>query len=432
MRIDFRSRRKASVLTSTIVQFVVYFLLADLVAAFVSVTPLQSQYRIEEASIPVTTELNGIRSAIRNRYQRFRESRRQRRQQKNENNSELGEDSINGINGEAVTETVPVVAVDEKEGDINGDDDECLLDESTTSILPPRDEMKMTRYEKEFRQMMKEVESYTDRCVRSVADPKSRAIFAGARAGAAAPEVYRAFEILFQDLVPVRIAGRMIFKKLSQVMNDSRDNHQQQIDLVASATGMNPNDVESGRFAFLSISDYKDDGDTVLNLDQLVETGVATTVVEMLGYNDFDDFVRNTCNDARCELKFDETMVALQRCPAGSTKAECNPHLVLQEIAARMNSTDATAPSDRKEKYSKRYDKMVESFSEWEQFMPEGDSRWLEVLRGCFVGAKIDEVVKALKIVYIDYSALRLAGDSIYNICGSLIVGKKNKSKIPR
>lgn len=390
-------------------------------AAFVVVNPPQQRICSTVTSRPIATELHGIRSALQKRFRKFREDRAARRKQHEPNLNGNGETEIFiESNGYSAISTV------QQDNEVNGE--ECDLE--STYVLPPRNEAEMTQYQKEFRTMMKVVESYTDKCVQSVADPKSRAIFAGARAGAVSPEVYRSFEILFEDLVPVRIAGRMIFKKLSQVMEDSRDDHQQQVDIVASVTGLSASDVESGRFAFLSVGDYKDDGDTVLNLDQLVDTGVATTIVEMLGYEDFDDFISSTCQNERRELKFDETMVALQRCPAGSSAAECNPHLVLQEIEKKMNnSTDMMKISDRKAKYEKRYDDMVESFAEWEQLMPSGDSRWLEVLRGCFVGAKIEEVVKALKIVYIDYSALRLAGDSIYKIMGKLI-RKKQKSTI--
>jgi hypothetical protein len=90
-----------------------------------------------------------------------------------------------------------------------------------------------------------------------------------------------------------------------------------------------------------------------------------------------------------------------------------------------MNSTNVSPAGDRRDKFSKRYDDMVISFGDWEQYMPEGEGRWLEVLRGCFVGAKNDAVVKALKIVYCDYSALRLAGDTIYGIMVKLIKKKK-------
>lgn len=401
-------------------------LLCGTTAAFVAPSLPTRTCISESPRIYSTTELYGVRSALRKRFKRYRDKNHASTEKVHttappsaatEHNGSLPHEHLE------LEQPPAVVAVMEEEDDV------CEVDVQRI-VLPDRNQNDMTQYEKEFRDMMREVESYTDRCVQSVADPKSRAIFAGARAGAETPEVYRAFEILFQDLVPVRIAGRMIFKKLSQVMRDSRDHHRQQVDTVATETGMTTSDVESGRFAFLSVADYKHDGDTVLNLDQLVETGVAATVVEMLGYEDFDDFIENTCQDQRCELKFDETMVALQQCPAGSSAAECNPHLVLQEIAKRMNSTDAAAATIRKDKYARRYDDMVESFSEWEQYMPEGEGRWLEVLRGCFVGAKNKAVVKALKIVYVEYSALRMAGDTIYGIMGKIIKKKKARGRL--
>ena len=43
--------------------------------------------------------------------------------------------------------------------------------------------------------------------------------------------------------------------------------------------------------------------------------------------------------------------------------------------------------------------------------MPGGESRMLDVLRGCFVGDRNEKIVSALKIVYLDYSALRIGGD---------------------
>jgi hypothetical protein len=158
-----------------------------------------------------------------------------------------------------------------------------------------------------------------------------------------------------------------------------------------------------------------------LNLDQLVETGVAATVVELLGYEDFDDFLQNLTADKKGELKFEECMVAMQQCPLGSSSLECNPATVLQEIAKRMAPTEPTAACERKKKFAKRYDEMAVSFVEWERYVPQGDGRRLDVLRGCFVGARNQKVVEALKIVYMDYSALRMAGDTVYSLMSKLI-----------
>jgi hypothetical protein len=306
--------------------------------------------------------------------------------------------------------------------------------------LPPRDEATLSSSDIEFRKMMHVVNQYSETDIRSIEDPRWRALVEGACSGAVEPAVYRAFEVLFADLIPLRIAGRMIFKKVDQVMKNSRKRHAFQIQKVlASITTNNMSipDIESSRFAFLSIADYnQNDGDTVLNLDQLVETGVATTVVELLGYEDFDDFIQNIHADKKGELKFDECMVALQQCPVGSGTGggggalECNPALVLEEIAKRMKSTSlaesttmttTTSVCERKKIHAQKYMKMVESFVEWEKYIPEGKGRRLDVLRGCFVGARNPKVVEALKIVYMDYSALRMAGDTVYSLVSKLI-----------
>lgn len=44
----------------------------------------------------------------------------------------------------------------------------------------------------------------------------------------------------------------------------------------------------------------------------------------------------------------------------------------------------------------------------------------LDILRGCFSGARDAKVVAGLKIVYMDYAALRLAGDLIFKLMSKI------------
>ena len=53
--------------------------------------------------------------------------------------------------------------------------------------------------------------------------------------------------------------------------------------------------------------------------------------------------------------------------------------------------------------------------------LPRTDNQWLDILRGCFVGSRNDRVVAALKIVYMDYAALRLAGDLIFKLMSKIV-----------
>ena len=43
------------------------------------------------------------------------------------------------------------------------------------------------------------------------------------------------------------------------------------------------------------------------------------------------------------------------------------------------------------------------------------------VLAGCFAGARVEGVVTALRIVYEDFSPLRMAGDLIFNLMKKVV-----------
>ena len=120
--------------------------------------------------------------------------------------------------------------------------------------------------------------------------------------------------------------------------------------------------------------------------------------------------------------------IGLQRCMEDSDKAECEISQVLNEVIKRMHVLEeqngATASDAKKAKYSERYDSMVDAFKDWEDLIPSGDGRMIEVLSGCFYGARNEKIVSALKIVYTDYSALRMSGDLIFKLTSKL-VGKK-------
>ena len=69
---------------------------------------------------------------------------------------------------------------------------------------------------------------------------------------------------------------------------------------------------------------------------------------------------------------------------------------------------------------------MCDEFSEWEA---RGDAttkaearnpRLALVLAGCFAGAKQAAVREALKILYVDFLALRMAGDLIFKMMRKL------------
>ena len=289
--------------------------------------------------------------------------------------------------------------------------------------MPPIGDRKLTKLEQEFRDMLLDFSQYTKRDIMAVRNPRLRALFEGVAASYSLPECYRAFEILFEDYAPLRIAGRLIYGKLKQVMIEAQEERRKEVEHLAATTGMARHDIEASRAAFLQLVVHRDDRATEMSFQQLVDYGLAETVVEVLGYENFDDFLSNLETHQKDNIAFSELMVGLQNCAVNSPRPECNPALVLQELAKRLESNDEKhEPSDAKtKKINDRYNHMVQKFREWKNLVPTGDGRRLEILRGCFVGAESKEIVEALRIVYNDYSAMRLSGDLIFGIMSALV-----------
>jgi len=289
--------------------------------------------------------------------------------------------------------------------------------------IPPIDPETQSKVEQEFYAMMREFSNFAPRDIASVANYRYRALFEGVAAATTEPQVVKAFAVVFEDLLPVRVAGRIIFGRLKQVMEASIE---KRVDMDKKLAGFTTNEIDEGRRAF-SILDI--DGEGELTIEQLVDSGIVETVAELLEYSSFDEFVEKLEKDDKGRMNFEKFMVSLQRCKDDGCHYNCNLNTVFTEIVKIMEPIQEqkkkTTVSERKKKASAKYDSMVVAFGEWENLVPEGDGRMIEVLRGCFAGAKNEKVLNALKIVYTDYSAIRIAGDLVFKLMRRLVGRKK-------
>lgn len=313
---------------------------------------------------------------------------------------------------------------------------------------------KLTKYETEFRGMLEEFSTYTRRDISHIRNPRLRTLFEGVVSAYSVPEVFRAFEILFEDYAPLRIGGRLVYAHLKAAMMESQLERQSEIDSLQLATGLARDDIDASRIAFLRMAVH-DDEKTHLTLQQLIDYGLAETVVEMLGYDYFEEFMQELLYDGEeldeldqwlernvdpkkkgaFKFGFSELMVALQNCPLDSIEPECRAATVLPEIASRLEPESDTSmltddsQCEKKKRHADRYDDMVEDFLQWkEQISPGRQGRKMEVLHGCFAGADREEIVNALRIVYVDYKALRFAGDLIFKVMRAVVMSGTAKA----
>ena len=334
-------------------------------------------------------------------------------------------------------EDVPYVIANSKHYDatdnikLSGEENNDQNNENK-QIIPSIDTPGLSKLSKEFYKMMHEFTLFNHWDIVTVENPRYRVLYEGIAAGARDPAVLQAFRVIYEDLVPIRYGGRMMYRHLKDVMKKSIEKRNKEEERVVSTTGLSLDAINDGRKAFMAI--VEEDGEGQLTMTQLIDSGIVSMVIELLDYESFDDFITKLETDDDGKLNFEMFMISLQKCVqigtcSSTSDVSCNLTEVLSEIVERMGpieeSRKGTSVSERKLKYSNRYDDMVISFEEWEDLIPTGDGRMLDVLRGCFAGAKNKPVVTGLKVVYMDYSALRVGGDLVFRIMKKLVPSKK-------
>jgi len=327
---------------------------------------------------------------------------------------------------------------------IRGQEESSETSTTTVAMLLPSDvalaarnseSSKPSKSGLEFFAMMDEFAQFTERDINSVQNQRLRALFEGVQAGGRDPKVLRAFEVLYEDLIPLRVAGKMIYRNLKEIVTKSTERQKEEEMKLQTIAGLTLDQIDDGRKAFMKLSPDGTDGE--LSLGQLVDAGVVETMVELLGFENFDDLMVEFDQDRNGKLNFEEFMIGIQRCTAGGGDDEdtyCTVGDVLGELQNRMAKFEAqqntSSLEKRQQKYNARYDNMVQQFKEWESISPNGDGRMVEILRGCFAGAKNKEVVDALRIVYVDYSALRMSGDLIFGLMEKIVKSATRKKKL--
>ena len=264
--------------------------------------------------------------------------------------------------------------------------------------LPPRENL--NEIEQEFRDKISTFASFSEEQISSIPNPRLRALYEGVAASAHDPAVYRAFEVLFEDLTPLRMAGRLIFGRLATKMEEqvTRRNH------IMEMTGLSREETDECRLLLDRVT-----GSEHHYLSSAQVRTVAAAIEEMLG---------ESVDLPSHRLSQDAILLFLSE----KTKT---PSTILRNVNSEINKKK----SAKKCKFEQRYDYMVQSFAQWQDIMPEGEGRRMDVLKGCVVGAKNEKVLEALKIVYVDYAALRLAGDLIFQLASALVHNRSHRDE---
>ena len=278
--------------------------------------------------------------------------------------------------------------------------------------LPPIQRESMTPLEVEFRELLEGI-LYTHEEIQAVTNPRLRAIYEGIEASYYEHAVYRAFEVLYEDYLPLRVAGRMVYRKMKAQMEESKEYRLEQEREILENTNLPLSLIRSSWKPFINLGQGKE-----ISMEEVLAHVVpeisgtlkmdATTTLSLLNPNGENE-----------ALSFAGLLIGLDKCRrfAGANLKDCE-ELFLLESRAQITISGI---DEKRAKYNEKYDNMLEKFGEWKPYIPSGEGRRLDILKGCFEGSENPKVVEALRVVYVDFKPLRLSGDWIFRVVQTIM-----------
>eukprot|EP00986_Skeletonema_menzelii_P005856 scaffold2191_cov232-Skeletonema_menzelii.AAC.1 len=295
-----------------------------------------------------------------------------------------------------------------------------------------------------------------------------RTLYSGVQAASMEPAVLRSFTVLFEDYLPIRLAGRRIYKHLNNVMAEVRLERIGEIERARElCSGWDWSLKEDGReqqhfieYARRIWDDLMDealllDGDEnhtgesgVIPFHCLLRLGLEQVLMQNQLVTDrakLEFITKQIIQEEGSNSEAESDILYLQRDDSISfvefmrliyhftlTTSESqtrNDETSLIKLMQAIRETALSARPKQAQDTSPLLAAVAIRSGVWESKFMDGDDarlakqppRRLEILRGCFEGARNESVVAALKIVYMDYAALRLGGDLIFKLMSKLV-----------
>jgi len=278
-----------------------------------------------------------------------------------------------------------------------------------------------------FESMLNDFRAHTPAEIDSVPKPRMRGLLKGVSAAMYNDKVTTAFEILYEDLGPVRMAGDLVFSKLETEIRRSKDSPE-----FADIQSLDRQDecVTSARRIFDAVDV---DSSGTITQQELLESDLFRSLGQCQDCTcgkegtcqSVQDFMDEIDTEQRGELHFSEFMIGAHSVLSGGDPSSPlfggsdSTDILVDEMLSNTAGEQAT-----QSKAALRFDGMCEEFASWSDgAMDRAESRnprLAQVLDGCFAGAEVPAVVEALKILYVDFGPLRLAGNLIFKIMKKL------------
>lgn len=314
--------------------------------------------------------------------------------------------------------------------------------------FPPKSRLSsMTRFSSKtystvpsnFEGMMNRFKSYTDDDINRIENERLRQLIYGGQDALDEPKVVRAFQILYEDVLPVRLGGDILFNLLQKSITSARSQSRTEISPRSyteniQQTGSSIIKSKIKRKLMNQIMRFAEGEDKECTVTTTLFPSIDTDQNGSISVEEFKSWV-----DSVVLSEDDNDLFGLEKELGDGSEAvfreidaNRDGQLSLQEFrlwtSGKLDDgcSDEIPVDDKNRKSRDRYLQMVSSFNKWGDMYPVNqslsdekgnkDGRISSIVSGCFAGAKNPGVVKALGILYEDYMPLRLAGDLIFGL----------------
>lgn len=261
------------------------------------------------------------------------------------------------------------------------------------------------------------LDSATLTCVDNV---RLRAVLRGVGEAGRVPDVRSSFQILYEDMAPIRMAADLIFPRLESTCDEAASQSQELPKSTSLAVSMD--ELDAARRLFDAIDA---DGGGSISKEELEESGLLSIINDgerETGDLTIDGFMEEADTDGDGDVSFVEFATYAASCE----QLEGTDLIDVLAAVCKATVPPEAGGGTKKESPSEKFDKMLATVDIWYgQLGVDVDlleeARLGRVLLGCFAGAKVPEVVEALRICYTDFKPLRVAGDLIFKVIGEVV-----------
>lgn len=300
-----------------------------------------------------------------------------------------------------------------------------------------------------FSTMVERFSKYSNDEIRLLESDRLKHLVYGGREALNDTYVLQSFSILYEDILPVRFGGDILFNMIEKALQNAKKSKKSESSysrsvkedstyVVTSIIKEQPNSMQ--RRVISQIMSYALPED-LQRCDSLFSE-IDSDCNGSISFEEFQAWVASIDIDDNSEgsILQDENNWASSAENLFSVVDVNNDGTISYEefkmwttglhsgeecdILSTLSIHDIPSSSPGTRKYRERYLHMIQCFSRWgeninalKKFDP--NPRMNLVIQGCFEGAKNPGVVKALGILYEDYLPLRIAGDAIFKLMES-------------